>query len=186
MKIGYPKDKLASLFIESKEKIIGIAIITLTLMVAFSIYRNQARKLQLLNIQRDTEIKKNALLSDIQQSEKKIDFYKKLLNEKDSASITNKINDVARDANVKVISIQPGAQEQQPLYIKYPFVLTIGADSYHAIGKFIGKIESYSDVYFVDTISIISQASNKELSQAQQTTDKLTVNLVVTIIAFTG
>jgi len=179
MKTIYSREELIGLLIENKEKVLSIVIIIFTLIIAANIYKNQTSKLQSLNTQRDTEIKKNIVLNDIKDSEKKVEFYKNLLTEKGPASITAKINDIARDSNVKIISIQPGIQEQQSLYTKYPFVLTIGAESYHAIGNFISKIENYSDLYFVDTIKIVS-------SEAGQTSSKLTVNLTVTVIAFTG
>jgi len=172
----------------NKEKILGSAILIFGLLIATGIYTSQTKSLHLLNIRKETEIKKIEVLNAIQESEKKIESYKKLLTEKDPVLITNKINNMARESNLRIISVQPGAQEEEPLYIKYPFILTMQSDSYHAIGKFISKIENYSDLYFVETISIRSQeksqAADKKLTR--QPTAKLIVNLIFSIIAFKG
>ena len=185
MQIGYSKEKLSGLLIEGKEKALSIGIIIFTLVIAVSIYRNQARQLGSLNINRDTEIKKNEVLNEIKQAEKSITFYKNLLNENDMSSITNVISNIAKDSNVRIISIMPGTQEQQPLYIKYPFTVIINTDSYHSVGKFISSIESYSDVYSVNTVSIKSAKESQE-GKMPQSTDKLIINLTINVIAFKG
>jgi len=177
--MNYSREELASLINENKEKIISIVVIIATLIIAVSIYKDQSRRLQLLNTEREMEIKKNIVLNDIKQSEEKIEFYKGLISEKSPLAIISKIKGIATDANINIISIQPGPGEQKPLYTEYPFVLTIGAQSYHAIGGFISKIENYSDLYSVHKVSITS-------SRGSQTSDKLTVDLTLTIIAFTG
>lgn len=185
MKIEYSR---VSLFLEKKEKILSTAIFIFALLIATSIYISQTKSLRLLNIKRDTQIKKNEVLNEIRQSEKKIKFYSNLLNEKDASSITNTISNIAKESGVQIISIEPGREEKQSLFIKYPFILTIHADSYHAIGKFITKIESYSDAYIVETTSIrpLSEVLNKELDETAAKTNKLIVNLTLNIIAFTG
>ncbi|MFH0912860.1 MAG: type 4a pilus biogenesis protein PilO [Candidatus Omnitrophota bacterium] len=177
--MNYSREELVSLINENKEKIISMVVIIAALIIAVSIYKDQSRKLQLLNTERDIEIKKNIVLNDIKQSEKKIEFYKNLLSEKAPSAITSKIKDIAMDASINIISIQSGSGEQKPLYTEYPFVLTIGAQSYHAIGNFISKIENYSDLYSVHTVSIVSSGES-------QASDKLIVDLTLTVIAFTG
>lgn len=188
MKIEYSKGKLVSLLLENKEKIFSITILILALLIAAAIYRSQSRHLYLLTIKKDTEIKKNAVLGKIKESEKKIKFYKGLLKEKDASSIVNAINNIAKDSGVQIISIEPQAEEKQSLYVNYPFILTINADNYHAIGKFISKIESYSNVYFTQAISIrpLGDLSNEESEGTAPKINKLTVNLTLNIIAFRG
>ncbi len=97
------------------------------------------------------------------------------------------ISGIAKDSNVLLVSIKPGTEENQPLYIKYPFVLVIGVDSYHAIGKFISRIENQSDIYLVEAISIkfqdASRRQEKELVEVTRPTNKLIVNLTLSMIA---
>jgi Tfp pilus assembly protein PilO len=102
----------------------------------------------------------------------------------------NTFSSIARDFNVRLISVSPGNEENQPLYIKTPFTLVIGADSYHTIGKFISSLENQPGIYFVETISIRSQEESRtpaqELTQEPKLADKLIVNLILSIIAFKG
>lgn len=177
MKIEYSK---VYSFLESKEKILSIAIFIFALLIAASIYISQSKSLRLLNTRKDMQIKKNEVLSGIGQSERKLKFYRSLLNEKDAPSMTNTIRNIAKESAVQIISIEPGQEEKQSVYTKHPFILTIHADSYHAIGKFISKIEGYSDVYIVEAINI------RPLGETAARANKLVVNLTLNIIAFTG
>ena len=190
MKIGYPKEKLINLFLKGRKRVLSIGIIILTLVITLIIYRIQIKKVESLHVNKDTEQKKNEVLNEISRSEKTVKLYKNLLSQKDVSSVMNTISDIARDSNVRLVSIRPGNEEKQPLYTKYPFILVIGADNYHVIGKFISSIENQSDIYFMDAISIRSQEESqildKELTQEPESTDKLIVNLILSIIAFKG
>jgi hypothetical protein len=190
MRIEFSKEKLTGLLSENKEKVLSTGIIILALIIAGSIYRNQTRAINTLNLKKDTETKKNILLNEILLSEKKIKFYRELASEQEVSLFTDKIRDMARDFKVDIISVERGPEERQPLYIKYPFVLIIGADGYHAVGKFIGKIESSSDVYFIETLSIRplkkSQILDKETGDKPEAANRLIINLTLSIISFTG
>jgi len=74
------------------------------------------------------------------------------------------------------------------LYIKYPFTLVIGSDSYHDIGKFISSIENNPSIFFIDAMSIKAQEENqeqeKESIRATKPAEKLSVILTLSIIAF--
>jgi len=190
MRIGYPREKSMNLFLKGRKRVLSIGIILFTLIITLIIYRIQTKKIESLCVDKDTELKKDEVLKEISRSEKTIKLYKNLLSRKDASSVMNTISNIARDSNVKLISIKPGSEENQPLYIRCPFILVIGADSYHAIGKFISSIESQSDIYFVDTISIRSQeesqTSDKELTGVSKPANKLIVNLILSVIAFKG
>lgn len=190
MKTGYSKGELINLFKQQRDKVPAVVIIVFTLIVAGGIYKSQSSILRSISLQKDTELSKSKVLSEINQSEKKIKSYQGMLMEKNEAAITDKITKLAKDSNIKIISIEPGTQEKQPLYIKYPFILTIDADSYHTVGKFISKIENYSDLYSVGAISIKpieeSEASTQESGQGASAKDKLMVNLTLNVTVFTG
>ena len=40
----------------------------------------------------------------------------------------SRVSDITRGSNVRLISIKPDREENQPLYIKTPFILVIAAD----------------------------------------------------------
>jgi Tfp pilus assembly protein PilO len=190
VEIEYVKEKLMDLFFKGRKRILSIGIILFTLFITLIISRIQTKQIESLHANKDTELKKNEVLNEISRSEKTIKLYKNLLSQKDASSVMNTVSDIARDSNVRLISIKPAREENQPLYIKYPFVLVIASDNYHAIGKFISKLESQSGIYFINTISIRSQEESrtpdKELIGESKPTDKLIVNSILSIIAFKG
>lgn len=165
---------------KGKNKILNIVLIISTLIIAPNIYVSKAKNIESLNAKKDTELKKNEVLDRISYSEKRIKYYKNLFNKKDASLIMNTVNNIARDSNIKIVSIKPGTEQKEPVYTKYPFLLTIAADNYHTLGKFISKIESHPDAYFVDEINIRTQG------QAPKPQDNLTVNLTLSAIVFMG
>ncbi|MGE5197716.1 MAG: hypothetical protein ACM3IL_04355, partial [Deltaproteobacteria bacterium] len=62
-------------------------------------------------------------------------------------------------AGVKILSLRPLPEEGFPLYVKYTYDLTLEANSYHAMGKFISKIESSPFIFKVEYISMQPQAN---------------------------
>ena len=184
MKIGYPREKLMNLFLKGRKRVLSIGIILFTLIATLIIYRIQIKKIESLHVNKDAEQKKNEALNEISRSEKAIKLYKNIFSKKDAFLVMDAVSDIVRDSNVRLISIRPEREERQPLYVKYPFTLVIGADNYHAIGKFISSIENSSDVYFVDAISIRLQ--EEAADQAPGQTSKLIVNITLSIIEFKG
>lgn len=178
--------KLINQLAGSKNKILNIGLIILTVIIASNMYRNKAKDVQLLNAKKDTELKKNSALEQIKQLEKSIESYKNIFNKKDASLIINTINNIARDSNVKIISIKPSNERKESVYTSYPFLLTVSADNYHCIGKFISGIESHPDIYFVDAITItiedIRQAQN--LEQGLKPITRVMVNLTLSKIVF--
>ena len=190
MKIEYSKERLMDLFLKGRKRVLSIGIILFTLSITLIIYRMQTKQIESLYVNKDTELKKNDVLNEISRAEKAIKLYKNLLSQREASSVMNTLSDIARGSNVRLISIKPAREENQPLYIRTPFILVIGADNYHAIGKFISKFENQSDIYFIDTISIRSQEESRtpaqELTEVSKPTNKLIVNLIFSIIAFKG
>jgi len=165
---------------ESRNKNIlaNILILLVALFIAFNfIYKKQEKQLADLKAQKELEAKKNAVLENIVKLTEKVDAYKKLFPKKDASVAINTISDIARQQGLKIISIRPPSSEQQtPDYTKSSFDVSLGASSYHALGKFIARLESYQDVFIVDSISLSSQEPKKELN----------VNLKVSTIAAVG
>lgn len=180
--------KLRDLFIKDRNRALSIVLVLATIIICRQIYKIQAKHVESLNVKREVELKKNEVLGEISQSEKEIENYKGLLKRKDASLVINLVSKIAKDYNVKVISIKPNAQENYSGYVKYPFALTLSADSYHKVGKFINKIESDPDIYFFDALNIKLQEKEQFLNEAQEglpkTGNELIVDLILNVIAF--
>jgi len=165
-----------------KNKILNIAIVILALIIANNIYKSQNRTLESLKENKDIEMKKNTVLGDIDRLEGRINSYKNLFNKKDVSLIMNTIRGLAKDTNIKIISLRPQKEKDYPVYIKYSFDLVMNARDYHQIGKFISKIEGSPDIYMIDNINIRPLTE----SQTAQQTYKLTVELTLSTVFFKG
>lgn len=173
MKIPQIKEIAISFIQKDKKRVVNIAIFIVSIAIACIISVSQGQVRKALSLKRDAEIKRNELLSGLSQSEKTIESYREaLIHEKDAPAFVNTINSIAKEMNVEVLSIKPEPQIQETEYIRYHFIVIIQADNYHAIGKFIARIEGYSESNFVQTLSIKTLA------------DKLVADLALNLMAF--
>jgi Tfp pilus assembly protein PilO len=146
---------LISLISKHKNKLPGIIIIILSLIIASNIYKSQLKTVESLKEKKDLEIRKNEILNQISQNiEKTLNPYKQLLNTKDTSLLIDTISNIAKESGIKINSLKPQTEEQKTDYIKYSFDLEIAASDYHNLGKFINKIENSSDVYLVEALNI--------------------------------
>lgn len=171
--------ELQSLIIQNKNKIIHILVFIVILMIAKNIIINQNKNVKLLTSQIEEQGKKNGMLSDLSQVEKILAMYKNILNKKDMSSVINTISNIAADSKIKIELIRPLPAENSLVYTRYPFSLSFDVSGYHALGKFINKIERHPDVYFVDKISIKPRQQTPE-----QQSNNLQVDLIISTIIF--
>jgi Tfp pilus assembly protein PilO len=164
-------------FVDNKNSILNLAIILLSFMISYNaIYKKQVKEEGVLKQKINEEAKKNEVLKNISNKEKTLKAYNNLIPRKDANLIINTLTNIARASGVKITSIKPGQEQRNPDYIKTPFKLTIAAPGYNALGKFIGEIENYRDIYMaVETLNIMFGGEARELS----------VNLKVSSIANT-
>ena len=158
-----------------KNKLINVTIIVLALIISSNIYRKQTQVMNSLEKTKEVEVKKSSVIENIKQIEHKMRSYKNLLIKQDSGLIINIMGGIAKQSGVKIISVRPDAEQKYLNYVKSPFSVVLSAANYHAIGKFISKLESYPDVYMVETLDIKSEIQTRELA----------VNLRLSSIAFT-
>lgn len=151
---------------DSKYKNIGLnlAVIVLALIVSANIYKRQVKQMQALKADKEMEIKKNAVFQNIGKLEEKLDAYKNLLARKDTNKIMNDINNLAKESDVKIVSIKPAQEKAEQDYIKLPLELVLSVPDYHVLGKFISKLESYTDVYVIESLEINSESQKNELT----------------------
>jgi Tfp pilus assembly protein PilO len=157
-----------------KRKIINIALILLALVVANNISKQHQKEIQLLKEQCDQEKKKSDVLISLNKAQKRILVFKKFLARKEASLLIKDISNIAQEQNLKIISLKPLAEQRGADFVKLPFDLSASLDSYHALGKFISRIESSDNVYLVENVRIFS---NEETRQ-------LTVNLTISNICF--
>jgi len=158
-----------------KNAAINGVVVLLAVFIAFNfIYKKQQANIAALDETRKSEEKKNLLLDNISLLENKIDAYSRLLVKKDPSSVINSINEMARASGIKILSIRPALEQEYPDYIKSTFDLSVQADTYHTLGKFVSKVENYGDVYMVDSVDIRRETQG----------EGLIVNLKVSSIAY--
>jgi hypothetical protein len=158
-----------------KDNAFNVAIILFAFLISYNIYKKQNREYGILFETKAGELKKNEVLARIIGLEKKTDVYKNLLRDKDENLLMRSINEIAREANVRIISIRPSSQQAGSEYIlESPFELTVETEDYHALGSFISKVENYADFYLVEQLNI----------QYAQDTEKFTARLRLSYVVF--
>lgn len=146
-----------SYFNRYKNRILNGAIVVMAVIISFNIYKTQRIAIDSLKREKEKEMKKNDILSSVSQSDNRLKSYKDLLNKKNISLVIDNIANIAKDINVKIVSIRPAPEEAYTVYIKYTFNLTVNVNDYKAIGRFIGKLESSEDVYMIDLLTISPQ-----------------------------
>lgn len=166
---------LTDLTNKHKNLIFNIALVLGAVFIAYNfIYTGYLKKSASLKEQKQTEIKKNAVLDEISKLEKSINAYKKFLVRKDTSLVIATLSDIAKATGLEISSIRPETEQKFPTYTKVSFTLEMHADRYHALGEFIGKVESSPDIYIIEDINI--KTAGRE--------DKLFINLKVNKIFF--
>jgi len=173
MEISNIKDLISSY----KNKILNLLIIIVALFFAYNIFKSQVKNIAALKERRDTETKKNTVLEKIRESEKKINAYKNLINNKDVSLVMNTVSEIAKDFSINILSIKPQGAQDYSLYIKYSFNLKIEVNNYHSLGEFISKLESHPHIYNVEAIT----ASPESISP-EGDIDKLITDLKISTI----
>ena len=95
--------------------------------------------------------------------EKKIAAYKNLLVPKETGVVINTISRMARDSNVNIVSIKPAVPQKFPNYVKIPFTLVLSAPSFYDLGNFVSRLESFQDVYTIESMNTKRQGLASEL-----------------------
>lgn len=139
-----------------KNAIINIAVIFFILIISANIYKGKASEIKALKVQISEEVKKNLELEKISRMEKKKDSYKRLFARKEASSVMADISDMARQADVKVLSVKPSQKESAADYSKDIFEVVVNAQSYDILAKFINTLESFSSVYMIDGMDVSS------------------------------
>lgn len=170
-----------NILLKNKNIILNTGVILLALFISLQIYKADNQEVSSLIQQKDNELKKNAIIENIDLLEKKIDSYKKLFSKKDLTYIMAQISNIAKNNAIKIISIKPSNEEKYSDYIKVSFLISVNSPNYHALGKFISQIENNKDIYLIEELDIVSAVSSH---QQEGTSRGLNVNLKISMIYF--
>lgn len=161
-----------------KNMAINTAVIVVALVIALNIYQRNLSASASLKARISEEQKKSGEMKKISRIERKIASYKKLLVKKEASAIMNDINDMAREADIKVVSIKPSRGESEADYNKDSFNVIVSAPNYNAAGRFIYLVESFDSLYMVDSLVINNEAEAGR--------GNLTVNLRISSVVAAG
>lgn len=146
-----------------KNKIINIAVIVLAVIIAVNIYKNHVISITALNSQKQKEIEKNEIITNIIKLQKEFNAYKSLINGKDVSLAINNLNIIAKDAGVKINSIKPEQTKIEGIYETYSFQLEISAQNYENVGNFISSLESDPMIFIIDSMKFKPQKEEVEI-----------------------
>lgn len=145
-----------------KNIILNLIIIGISVIISLKIYTSQGKDIASLTVKKDAETKKNEVLQDISRLENKFKAYKKYINNKEVSKIINMLGAIAKENSVNIISIRPLEEKPFPLYTKYPYDLSIEADSYHALARFVSNVESHGYIFRVESAVISKQFGSQD------------------------
>lgn len=146
-----------------KNKIINIAVIVLAVIIAVNIYKNHVIFITALNSQKQKEIEKNEIITNIIKLQKEFNAYKSLINGKDVSLAINNLNIIAKGAGVKINSIKPEQTKIEGIYETYSFQLEISAQNYENVGNFISSLESDPMIFIIDSMKFKPQKEEVEI-----------------------
>lgn len=168
-----------------KNKLANLGVLLIALIVAIRIYNAQNAQLDQLRQKKETEIKKNEVLTNIGKLDKKLSVYKSLLNKKDKALFMNIISEVAGNSGVKIASIRPSQEQDFQDYIQYSFTLSLTSKDYHRLGRFISALENLpKGVYYEVGNMDISRVGQRQGAGADEYS--LQAGVTVTTYFFKG
>lgn len=173
---------------KNKKIILNFAIIILAVFLGGSLYSRQNRVNMVIKDKIILESKKNELFKKLTQSEKEIFHYKELLKRRELSQVINRLTRFAQDLDVKVLSVRPEREKDYPIYTKLSVRLSLLAQDYHGIGKFISQLESAPDIFKIDTLNIKSPeemfiANKEEIPEEKR---GLSIDMVITVFMFKG
>jgi len=159
---------------KAKGYLLNIIIIILAVIIASNNYKAKVKNMDLLKDKLSTELKRNEVIQDISNLEKRFALLKNSINSKAISLIIDSLSNMAKSSDVKIVLIKPYNEKRQNIYTVFPFELVVYAKSYHEIGNFISMIENSPDIYIVGNIVMTSNPKEEE--------DKVITKLVLDTI----
>jgi Tfp pilus assembly protein PilO len=162
-----------------KSALLNIAIVLAGLYFAAKIYAVELKKIKKLTNEKEISLKKNEVLAEIGRLENKLEAYKSF-RKKDKSLAINTIADLAKKSSVRIITVNPEPENPSDFFTLSPFNLNLEMDTYNALGKFISNLESHTDIYIIDSMSIKPHAAAEGAGNKM----KLVVSLKISTASF--
>ncbi len=159
---------------------VNIAIIIVAIVVGLNMYKKQVAIIESLKQAKEMEINKSTALGGISELEKRVKVYKDFINKKDPLTLIKTFNKVARVIEVKIASLKPDKSQDFPMYVRYPYFISVTSRSFYQLGKFISMLESSPDIFIINS-AIIRPIGSMEEGSAN---DSLNMDLIVSTIIF--
>ena len=147
----------------TKNKIVNVVVLIVLCLAAAQAYRYQLGEMNKLKEQQNEERRKNNLRENIAGMETRLEVYKTILRERDTSTVMNTLSSLAQEAGLKIESVRPGNEQKYQQYRKIPFVMKVKAAGYHSIGSFISLVESHSDVYIIESMTVNKSQLKQEV-----------------------
>ncbi|MFA5155982.1 MAG: type 4a pilus biogenesis protein PilO [Candidatus Omnitrophota bacterium] len=164
--------------ISYRNRAVNIGIIVLAIAISYGMYNKQLAVIESLKHTKDTEIKKNTALGGIAELEKRVKLYRDFVNKKDSSTLINSLNRIAREAGINITSLKPGRPQDFPMYAKDSFSIVITAKSFNQLARFISRLESHTDIFIIENLSVRPSGRFEEGESKDFLSADLTVNTV--------
>ncbi len=139
-----------------KNRLVALVMIVVTIVVIYKLYQNQNEQIEKINKLREIEIKKIAVLKDMQTTKQWLEAYKNLLTKVLEERVVSALSEFAKSVNMQVESFKPEIKKVNADYVEFPFTLTVKAKGYHDLAKFVSKIENYAQVLVITNADIAS------------------------------
>jgi Tfp pilus assembly protein PilO len=152
---------IAVIIAKIKQNLLSLAILIIAVIIAFKIYQGKENTINALISQREMEKKKNEVLTEISNLEKRLAYLNENVNNKAPSMVLDKISDLAKSASVKISKIIPQKEIFMGAYTRYPYEITLSANDYHQIGKFISSLENSPDIYIIQNLVINTSAAGE-------------------------
>ena len=159
-----------------KQNLMNLVILIVAIIIAFKIYQIKENDILNLKKQKEMEEKKNSVLIEISTLERKLSYLNDNVNNKLTSGVLDKIGDFANIASVKISRITPQKETPAGVYTKYPYDITLSAESYHQIGRFISLLENSPDLYMIENLTITGGAAEGNLITATLSVYTIMIN----------
>lgn len=146
-----------------KNMLINAGIIIVALVVASNLYNDNSSNVASLRLKISEEEKKNMELDKLGEMEKKIADYRSLLVAQEASAVMSDISTMAKDAGIEVLSVKPSQREPRADYSQDIFDLTLNSRGYNQLAKFIKGVESYENVYMIESMDISVQSGQDKV-----------------------
>jgi hypothetical protein len=138
----------------AKENVISMLIVAVCAVIAVKEFNQKQAAIGLLKQSDELEMKKNEVLVELRGLEKSFQGLKEKVNNKAIVSVIYSLSTLAKNADVKIVTIKPVVEQAFSAYTRYPFELSVSAPDYHTFGKFISKLENAPEFFFIEHLEV--------------------------------